>query len=256
MSSEKNFSCHFPEVDSIRQGKEHFVVECNGKSERIRFHDYDKIYEVPGLYEYLFYDRYKCNSPKVVCSLLEKQLDGAEIETSDLCVLDIGAGNGMVGERLVEMGADSVVGIDIIEEAARALERDRPGIYDDYYVADLTDLPAPVEKELEGKDFNCLTIVAALGFDDIPPLAFAEGYNLISSPGWIAFNIKDEFMDKDDGTGFSKLIGRMIESDILSLEAKHRYRHRICQDGTPLHYYAMVGQKQADVPSEILREFV
>lgn len=253
---QKHFSCQFPEIDSIRQGEEYFVLKCNGKEERIGFHDYDRLYEVPGLYEYLFYDRYKCKSPQVVCSLLEKQLDRSSADISELCVLDIGAGNGMVGEQLVEMGAESVVGIDIIEEAAKAAERDRPEIYDDYYVADLTELPDPLGKELEEKNFNCMTVVAALGFGDIPPLAFAGGYNLISSPGWVAFNIKDEFFSKKDSTGFTKLIRRMLESDVLKLETKHRYRHRFCLDGTPLYYYAMVGSKQADISDEMLNDLI
>ena len=65
-------------------------------------------------------------------------------------MLDIGAGNGMVGEQLVDMGAEQVGGVDIIEEAAQALERDRPGIYKDYDVADLTNLPPMVERSPVG----------------------------------------------------------------------------------------------------------
>ena len=59
-----------------------------------------------------------------------------------LRVLDVGAGNGMVGEELDRMGARHIVGVDIIPEAKEAAERDRPGVYDDYFVVDLTDVPA------------------------------------------------------------------------------------------------------------------
>ena len=44
--------------------------------------------------------------------------------------------------KLIDAGVDTVVGIDIIEEAAMALERDRPGIYSEYFVEDLTSLPS------------------------------------------------------------------------------------------------------------------
>jgi hypothetical protein len=253
---DKAYTIRFPEVNEIEQGKEFFFLTKNGQTEKIGFHDYDKIYETPGLYEHLFYDRYGCNSPEVVCSLLQDYMEKVD-DAPDLRVLDVGAGNGMVGEQLVERGADTtVVGIDIIEEAASALDRDRPGLYKDYHVADLTQLPKDVYQSLERQDFNCLTVVAALGFGDIPPMAFARGYNLVSSPGWVAFNIKEDFVCDEDSTGFCKLIGRMDEENILDIQARHRYRHRFCQDGTPLYYYALVGQKHQDIPMELLKEFV
>ncbi len=252
---DKAYTLRFPKVEEIEQGEEFFFLTKNGQTEKLRFHDYDKIYDTPGLYEHLFYDRYGCNSPEVVCSLLQSHMEKMD-NAPDLRVLDVGAGNGMVGEQLMERGADAVVGIDIIEEAASALDRDRPGIYQDYHVADLTQLPENVHQSLEDVDFNCLTVVAALGFGDIPPLAFAQGYNLVSSPGWVAFNIKEDFVCTEDSTGFCKLISRMDEENLLEIQARHRYRHRFCQDGTPLYYYAVVGQKQGDIPSELLKEFV
>ena len=39
--------------------------------------------------------------------------------------------------------------------------------------------------------------VAALGYGDIPPQAFAEAFNLISDHGWVAFNIKDRFLQEE-----------------------------------------------------------
>ncbi len=251
MKTFKDFNIHFPNIDTIDQGKEYFILEYNGVLEKIEFHDYDRIYEIPGLYEYMFYDRYQCNSPEVVCRLLKKHIAAEE---EPLKALDIGAGNGMVGEQLADIGADAIVGIDIIDEAAQAAKRDRPKIYDDYHVADLTDLPLRVERALGRFDFNCMTVVAALGFDDIPPEAFAKGYNLVSSPGWLAFNIKEDFVGDQDQSGFCKLIGRMDEEGVLDIRERQRYRHRLCQDGTPLYYHAVVGKKCSDISTEMLAE--
>ncbi|WP_462271323.1 class I SAM-dependent methyltransferase [Desulfobacter sp.] len=92
---------------------------------------------MPGLYESLFYDMFKCNSPKMVCDLLKKYVGNGPAQ-DDIVALDIGAGNGMVGEHLSAMGSETIVGVDILSEAADALERDRPGLYDAYHVADLT----------------------------------------------------------------------------------------------------------------------
>lgn len=80
---------------------------------------------------------FKCNSPKMVCDLLKKYVGNGPAQ-DDIVALDIGAGNGMVGEHLSAMGAETIVGVDILSEAADALERDRPGLYDAYHVADLS----------------------------------------------------------------------------------------------------------------------
>jgi SAM-dependent methyltransferase len=252
MQTHTQFKMVTPELDAIEQGKEYFILSHEGRQEKIGFHDYDRIYEIPGLYEHLFYERYRCNSPEVVCGLLKDHLDDPQAPHAPLKVLDIGAGNGMVGEQLLNMGADEVVGVDIIEEAAEALERDRPGLYKDYFVADLTDLPPDVEQSLAGDDFNCMTVVAALGFDDIPPAAFAQGFNFIQSPGWVAFNIKEDFVCQADTSGFCRLIGHIEEEGILDVCARRRYRHRFCQDGTPLYYYAVVGRKCEDIPPNMV----
>lgn len=251
---QKKFTIHIPEVDSVRQGQEPFFIKYDGETKMLRTHDYDEIYKIPGLYEHLIHEKYKCDSPNVVCGLLEEQVAKSAMDISDLKVLDVGAGNGMVGEKLVEKGVDSVVGIDIYEEAAEAADRDRPNVYEDYYVEDLTQLTDSVQKEIEAKDLNCLTIVSSLGFDDIPPLAFVQAYNLISDTGWVAFNIKDEFFETADSTGFAQLIHQMIDADILKLKTKQHYRHRFHQDGTPLYYFAFVGEKQQNISEDLMRE--
>ena len=249
------FKVSVPEEKCSQQGEEIFIVNYKGEERHIRAHDYHEIYTIPNLYEYLFYDNYKCCSPEVVCSLLDDTVTQHGAAPSDLTVLDVGAGNGMVGEKLNEIGVNSVLGIDIIEEAAQAVERDRPGIYEDYYIEDLTQLPPSIHQEIEQYNPNCMTIVAALGFDDIPPLAFANAFNMISSPGWIAFNIKDEFCSDQDCTGFANLIDQMADSNILDIRVKERYRHRLCQDGAPLHYFAIVGQKKEDLSEEMISSF-
>lgn len=254
MSTSLDCKLDIPEINNVCQGEERFVVEKDGNRQEIRVHEYDKIYNIPGLYEHLFYDKLKCQSPKVVCSLLEQQLNGQISGGNTISVLDLGAGNGMVGEELKQIGADEIIGIDIIEEAASATERDRPGVYEKYYIADLTNLEDDVEKDLTNRDLNCLTIVAALGFEDIPPAAFATGYNFVENSGLIAFNIKESFVNDGDETGFSKLIGKMIDSDVMDLKAKERYCHRYCLDGRPLYYYAMVGEKNTDITQELLAE--
>ena len=97
-----------------------------------------------------------------------------------------------------------------------------------------------------------MVTVAALGFGDIPTKAFVNAFNIISKEGWIAFNIKDTFLDSSDETGFSKLIRELIFSKYLDIYHIERYRHRLSIDGQPLHYFAAAGRKKADIPPEFL----
>jgi len=233
-----------PEV-GLEQDEEWCEVNDDGEVRRIRFHDYAEIYSVPGLYERIFYDALKCSSPQAVIGLLAEQLRAGEM----LRAFDVGAGNGMVGEQLDQIGAELIVAVDIIPEAAEAAQRDRPGLYEAYHVVDLTDIPNELRTELEERRFNCLITVAALGFGDIPPEAFAAAYNLVDDGGWVAFNIKSRFLSEEDEgkTGFAELINRMFDDGTLELCEEREYRHRLSTSGEPLHYVAMVARKRKNV---------
>jgi SAM-dependent methyltransferase len=244
----------FPDDLALDQDHEWCRVTVDGTTRKIRFHDYDEIYSIPGLYEFLFYEHLQCCSPQVVRGLLEDVLTDAGVPSDTLRVLDLGAGNGMVGEELADLGAEMITGVDLLPEAAAAAERDRPGVYDDYLVLDLTELPEPLRRELRGRRFNALVSVAALGFGDIPPRAFAEAFNLVADGGWIAFNIKEHFLDDGEPTGFSRLIGKLLDSGMVEQRAEKVYRHRLSMNGEPLDYVALVGVKRSSIPDDLVLE--
>lgn len=240
-----------PQSDSLSQDEEWCVVHWDGEWRKIRMHDYDTIFSIPGLYEQIIYETLDCRSPETVRTLLQKETARMKVDPGDLRVLDFGAGNGMVAEEFKNMGAGTVVGVDIIPEAREAALRDRPGIYSDYKVVDMTDLSREQREALAGHRLNCLVCVAALGFGDIPPAAFTSAYNLIQPGGWVAFNIKEEFLGRSDETGFSKLIRLLESSGALEIQATQRYPHRLGIDGEPIHYKAVVGRKKAHAPAGI-----
>jgi 2-polyprenyl-3-methyl-5-hydroxy-6-metoxy-1,4-benzoquinol methylase len=167
-----DFSIRFPESETgIQSQDEEFCIrEQDGQEKRIRFHDYHEIYKISGLYEYLFCEKLGHRSPEVITSLLIEQVNKSSIPIPDLSLFDVGAGNGIVGAVLKERGVKCIVGIDIVREAAEAAQRDRPGVYDQYYVEDLENLSEAARRNLESKRFNCLVSVGALGFGDIQPL--------------------------------------------------------------------------------------
>ncbi len=174
------------------------------------------------------------------------------MKASDLRVLDVGAGNGMVGEEIRGLGVDTIHGVDIIDEAAAAAHRDRPDIYDEYVVADLTALSPAQRDSLVAADLNTMTTVAALGFGDMPPAAFAAAFNLIGTPGLLVFNIKEDFVSADDPSGFNTMIQRMFDEKVIVPLAEEHYRHRLSVRGEPLHYLAFVARKLADIPDSWL----
>ncbi len=232
-----------PEEAGDSQDTEWCELELDGEVRRIRFHDYHEIYGVPGLYEHLFYSELRCASPRTVAEMLVSVADADEVSASDLRALDVGAGNGMVGEELKRLGAGLVVGVDIIEEAKEAVHRDRPGVYADYLVVDMTAIPPDVDRGLSGYGFNALTCVAALGFDDIPPAVFEAALGYVAPGGLIGFSIKDSFLTDGDTSGFSRLIRGAIADGSLRVRDQRRYRHRLSATGEALYYVAIVAEK-------------
>lgn len=246
-AQDRRFVIALPEPNvSLNQDQEWCVVRIDDQWREIRFHDYGEVYDIEGLYEHLFYTTLGCNSPEVIVGLLRRQMKASGADPGELRVLDLGAGNGMVGEVLQGIGVRTIVGVDIVSQAAHAVERDRPGIYDDYLIADMTQLTEEEHSTLQSYRFNGLTCVAALGFGDIPTEAFRNSFNLVEDGGWIAFNIRDRFLEDREPSGFSRLIQTMIERGTLEIVAQEKYIHRHATDGTPLDYFAVVARKRGD----------
>lgn len=247
----QHHNIRFPanETHLLRQDQSYFFLREGNDEVKLCFHDYGEIYNRPGLYEQLFYERLKCNSPQKAYDIMNKVLRENSAELSKLRLLDLGAGNGMVGELF---HVSRTVGIDISPQAFAACERDRPGDYDAYYVADLGNLDAATAEKLCDWRLDGLTCIAALGFGDIPTRAFATAFNLILAGGWICFNVKETFLHESDQSGFSQLVKHLLVADVLEVHHLERYRHRVSIDGEPLFYYMLVGKKQFDISAEVL----
>jgi predicted TPR repeat methyltransferase len=219
---------------------------------RIRFHDYAELYRLRWLYDHLFYGLLECRSPRRVIGLLDEVHREGLTADQPLRVIDVGAGNGIVGQELKNSGADYVLAIDILPEARVAADAERPGVYDDYVVGDLTSPTPELNRALRDARANCLTCVAALGFGDIPPLAYANAVKFVAPGGLIAFNIKADFLDARYTYGFSELIRRAQSAGVLRIEAMRRYRHRLSTSGEPIFYTAIVATKLGEIRPEML----
>ncbi len=231
----------------LPQDAEWCVVEIDGEWREVRFHDYAEIYTQPGLYERLFYDVLACDSPAFTCARLIEAMTAAGADPGRLRVLDLGAGNGIVAETLVGHGVEFVVGVDILPEARDAAERDRPGVYADYLVADMSQLTPSQHEKLTGYKLNALACVAALGFGDIPPESFRSAYNLLPPDAWVAFTIKEDFLSDADTSGFASLVRDTVKDDLLRVADMRGFEHRRATNGEPLRYLAVIGNKVADI---------
>ncbi len=250
------YRIRFPRESSreLGQNQAFFFVGDPGTDDdvKLRFHDYDDIYGRPGLYEQLFYERLQCVSPNMVANRLARAIAASGEPIERLRVLDLGAGNGIVGEELKTYNIARLVGLDIIPSAKTSAFRDRPGIYDDYLIADMTALSDAQSGELSDWRLNAMTTVAALGFDDIPAKAFLSGVEAIANDGWIAFTIKADFLGDSDATGFADVIRKMLYDELVELHHLERYRHRLSIDGEPLFYFVIVARKKGPLPDNLL----
>jgi len=235
------------------QDSEYCEIREGSQWRRLRFHDYHEIFNRPGLYEYLYYDLLQCRSPQRVVGLLAEVREDFDL-TEPLRVIDLGAGNGIVGNELRRIGAADVVGVDILEEARVAAQRDFPLVYSDYFVVNMIEPPAEVDRRLCALRPNALTCVAALGFGDIPPRAYYKAVGYVELGGLLAFNIKAEFLDARYTYGFSELMRRMVNEGIVRLEATRRYQHRLAANGDAIYYTAMVVTKLKEIPASMLVE--
>lgn len=244
-----DFEIQLPALESARNlpiQEEYFGLNHNGTKRKLRLHDYAEVYRIPHLYEYVM-AKLQEKSHTVLSSLLIDQLTQAGGNIEDLVVLEVGAGSGMVGKALADLGVKSITGIDILPEAAEAAKREYPGVYQNYYVEDLTHLSDRAREMLTSRGFNCIVCGSALGFNHIPAQGWATAFNAIAPNGWIAFNVQKERWEDTSEASFVAWHPWVGEKNIFEITETHDYQHRFYLDGRPLHYVAIIGRKQANI---------
>ncbi|AOY80723.1 class I SAM-dependent methyltransferase [Moorena producens JHB] len=244
-----DFEIQIPEIDSARNlpiHEEYFWLIQNGTKRKIRLHDYVEVYQIPYLYEHLM-DKLDSQSHTVLTSLLVEQFTQAGGTVEDMVVLDMGAGSGLVGKTLADLGVKSIVGIDIIPEAAEAAQRQYPGVYEDYHVGDLANLTETTKEALSRRGFNCLICCSALSNGHVPADALSVVYNQTAPDGWIAFNVAQYFWKDHTETGFQQQHPWVTDQNIFEVVQIQPYRHRFYTDGRPLEYVAIIGRKRSSI---------
>ena len=250
-----NYQIRFAELTSDLREEEAFIVTQDQQETEYRLQDYGKVFAVPLLYENLC-SLLKYQSPETVAMQLITEVIKQKQDIESLVVFEIAAGTGLCGKHLHSLGVKSIVGVDIVPEAAMAANRDYPDVYEKYYVEDLTDITPIAKQELVEKKFNTLVCCSSLSCH-FPIQGFINSFNLIENDGWITFNVNtyviDSFEDEDSfeqkkAIDFSLLYQYMIKEGILEVTNKHYYIHRFLTNGKPLDYVSVTARKREDIP--------
>ena len=133
------------------------------------------------------------------------------MDPAAISVLDVGAGNGIVGEELRALGS-AARRRRHPPGGRRGGRRDRPGVYDDYLAS--TDRAhgrraSPPRRRAP----NCLTTVAALGFDDMPPEALDGGLRHRRRRRLDRVRHQGRLPRRRLPTGFRRLIADLVHSE-------------------------------------------
>ena len=242
---------------NAKQSDECVIVHQGDSTKTLWLHDYNEIYKVPGLYEQIFIDLFKGVSHSYIPSILIDQAKKHNKQARDLSVLDFGAGPGIVGDELHKHGTTKIFGIDISQEAKNATLRDRPGIYQEYWVDDLANPNPETVQAMTAAAFNCLICVSSLNVT--PTAAWRNIFNAVETGGLIALNIREGALHKNPAkvfhSGSNRLIKHLIDEGILDVKVKEIYRHRVATSGKPIEYVAIVGKKIGDISEAAATEY-
>lgn len=225
-----------PEADGEYVG----LRDAGAGEELVHLHDYEHIYNVPGLYEHIVQRLLRCRSPQVATDGLAHALDRLALDPEEIVLLDLGAGTGIVGELAGRLGVRALVGVDALCAARAACLRDRPRIYRDYLVGDLA---APAAELLEGLRRHRPTAfisAGAFGGTHAPPAALLNALDLLPAGAPVVFTIDERWMQTDGPGGFRDAMHRLISSGRLRLLRRSRFQHRLSTTGNPIHYELLV----------------
>jgi hypothetical protein len=239
------FSAELDQRPGRSQQEERLTVRFDdGRVEEMRLHEYGRVYSVPGLYEDVVQRQLACASPSELAGALAREVEAERASLADLRVLDVGAGNGVVGEELRRHGLRApLIGLDNEPEAGRAAERDRPGLYADYLTGGLDDFP--IASLVEEHALNCLVGAGALGLGHISAASFDAAWRAFPRGSWLAITAPEEVLSADGGP-LAEYVAALRKGE-HGTDVRHvgRFRHRLRMSGEPIFYCAIVARRTA-----------
>jgi trans-aconitate methyltransferase len=246
MRFELDFSVELDQRSGLAQADERLtVIFADGRREHMRLHEYGRVYTVPGLYEEVVQRRLECASPAVLSRALVKHVVQCGDDPAALRLLDIGAGNGVVGEELRKLGVDGAFfGMDKEGGAREAAERDRPGLYVEYLIGDLAELS--IASMVEKYSLTGMVGAGVFGPGHVSAANLNAAWQQFRPGAWLAVTLPENVVNAD-GEELSDYVAALrAGEENTEVTEFSRYRHRFRMSGDPIYYYLMVARRTRD----------
>ncbi len=225
------------------QSEEKFSAVVEGVETVYSMHDYKTMYKVPNLYDAMIYGMLGCRTPVLLAEKFERLLDQHSHE-QELRVLEIGAGSGAFGQALLNNNRRlKIIGLDIVEEAQEAAERDRPFVYHDYIIDDLCNLSHESLSAIQAFNPNCVGVASATGWGNhIPVAGFEKAFELLCAGGWFIFHVKPNDPDPECIALNQWIDKKISDEDIVNVQ-RGKIFHRYGVGGNEIYYDYVIGKK-------------
>jgi hypothetical protein len=239
-----NYEVELDAVAGDDQSEESLTVRFDdGREERMRLHEYERVYAIPGLYEEVVQRRLECLSPTTLADGIVGAAQRDGIAPADLRVFDLAAGNGVTGEKLAAHGVRELVGSDTVAEAREAALRDRPGLYSEYVVGDIDHTPQ-LRELVHSRSLNALVCAGALGLGHITAESFARLWAEFPAGSWFSASLHESLAEAG-GSDFGDYLAELDAGGEAEIVTRERFRHRLLMDGEGVYYVAVVVRKTA-----------
>ncbi|MEM9358100.1 MAG: class I SAM-dependent methyltransferase, partial [Pseudomonadota bacterium] len=201
------------------------------------------LYRIPWLYDIALYHKLHCRTPTEMSDVLRTVWAENNVNPQDLRVLELGAGSGAFGYELRNtLNVGRLDAIDICPEASVAAHRDRPALYDAYFVDDLTRLRTETRAAFEAAQYNVVAVASATGWGNHIPIAgFQSGFDVLCSGGWFVFHVKPGDPDPEC-IELCAWIDELIASKRLEETYRGSHFHRKSSNGSVISYDVVIGR--------------
>ncbi|XP_013398572.1 uncharacterized protein LOC106165038 [Lingula anatina] len=168
-------------------------------------------------------------APKIAAETLTKW-----VKVKDARILDAGAGTGLVGKCLQQLGYNNLDALDICPEMLEIAEK--KGVYKNMYV-DILGGPNPIQ--LPSNQYDAVLCVGVI--EHLGPLVLDELIRITKHNGIIVFTLRVDIAEDPDEVDFKQTLPKIESEHKVILLAKPRTAYRDLTDCFMYTYRVLKG---------------